>query len=265
MSNVAHNLSPAEREERRVFLDRLKADFPKPGAVIPMRRQPLGLAPAPGDDEPPEGDGGLTSRGDRYAHEIIADAIASMSAEARAEGATIEAVFELCEMPLSAAFSGDDILNDKVKELRKELSDLKLENARLAAKVAEATSKVSELAFVSERLRVEARGPAGERGMMGRDGNEGRPGARGERGADGRPGSPGPRIIGWETVDESFVAMPLLSDGRQGASLHLRGMFEAYHSQTEGEAAEEEAEAAVASRRAGEDEAERVRWGLPSR
>ena len=157
MANAAHNLSPAEIEERKLWLQRLNTDFPKRDAeVIPMRR-PLGLRMLP-DNETPEGDGALKSRGEQYASELIASAIAGMSAEARAEGATIEAVFEIAELPMAAAFAGDDILNDKVKELRKELSDLKLENARLAAKVAQATSKVSELSFVSERLRVEARG-----------------------------------------------------------------------------------------------------------
>ena len=40
---------------------------------------------------------------------------------------------------------------------------------RLAAKIAEAQAKVNELAFVSERLRVENRGPQGLPGPMGRD------------------------------------------------------------------------------------------------
>ena len=43
---------------------------------------------------------------------------------------------------------------------------------------------------------------------------------RGKRGADGRAGAPGPRIIRWETADNSFTAVPLLSDGRKGAALH---------------------------------------------
>ena len=51
MSNVAHNLSPAEIEERKLFLARLAVDFPKPSAeVVPLRRAPLGLGLAA--DEP---------------------------------------------------------------------------------------------------------------------------------------------------------------------------------------------------------------------
>jgi hypothetical protein len=56
-----------------------------------------------------------------------------------------------------------------------------------------------------------------------------------------------------------------MSDGRKGATLHLRGAFEQYHGQVEGEEAEEAAEAAAASRRAVEREAENRRVGLPAR
>ena len=59
MSEAAHNLTPAEITERKLWLQRLKADFPKPGAaIVPIRRAPLGLAPVPGDDDEPERDAG---------------------------------------------------------------------------------------------------------------------------------------------------------------------------------------------------------------
>ena len=96
--------------------------------------------------------------------------------------------------------------------------------------------------------------------MMGRDGHEGRPGARGERGADGRPGKPGPTIIGWTLDEQAYTATPLLSDGRKGAVLHLMPLFQAFVEQTEANEAEEEREAAAASRAAVEREAEAGRW-----
>jgi hypothetical protein len=139
---------------------------------------------------------------------------------------------------------------------------LELEREKDRASLAEMRSKVAELDFVVERLKVENRGPPGVAGPRGRDGADGARGPRGERGA---MGPAGPRLIGWENDDAQFAATPLMSDGRKGATLHLRGAFEQYHGQVEGEAAEEEAEAAAASRRAAEEEAGRVRRGLPVR
>ena len=66
------------------------------------------------------------------------------------------------------------------------------EVAKLTAQVAIAQSKVSELSFVSERLRVENKGPPGVAGPMGRDGREGARGERGERGAEANRGGPRP-------------------------------------------------------------------------
>ena len=51
----------------------------------------------------------------------------------------------------------------------------------------------------------------------------------------------------------------------KGAMLHLRGMFEAYHAQVEGEDAAEEIDAAAASRAVVEREAANVREGRPAR
>ena len=65
--------------------------------------------------------------------------------------------------------------------------------------------------------------------------------------------------MSWETDDASFVAAPLGSDGRKGAPLYLRGMFEHYHAQVEASDVAEEIDAAQASRAAVEREAERAR------
>ena len=57
MADAARRLSPDEIEERRAFLQRLKTDFPKRDASVvslDTKRRPLGLAPAPVEDEPQE-------------------------------------------------------------------------------------------------------------------------------------------------------------------------------------------------------------------
>ena len=77
------------------------------------------------------------------------------------------------------------------------------------------------MSFVSERLRVENKGPVGPRGTMGRDGREGRPGARGERGERGETGSAAPMIVGWRIDSERYLVTPQYSDGSSGPPLNL--------------------------------------------
>ena len=88
---------------------------------------------------------------------------------------------------------------------------------------------------------------------------------RGERGADGRAGAPGPRIIGWETADNSFTAVPLLSDGRKGAALHLRGMFSNITPRWRVRPPPKKVDPVQAQRAEVERGAEAVRQGLPPR
>jgi hypothetical protein len=62
---------------------------------------------------------------------------------------------------------------------------------------------------------------------------QGKPGATGERGPRGEPGPAGaaaPIIKSWKIDRANYVAVPIMSDGREGVPLHLRGLFEAYHS-----------------------------------
>jgi hypothetical protein len=129
--------------------------------------------------------------------------------------------------------------------------------SKLEAKLAEAQAKVSELSFISERLRIEARGPSGERGPMGRDGHDG---PRGERGAKGEPGKAAPTITAWAVDADNFSAAPILSDGSNGATLRLRPLYEAYDDQVDAGEAAAEADAARASRAEAEREAEASRW-----
>jgi hypothetical protein len=59
-------------------------------------------------------------------------------------------------------------------------------------------------------------GPKGERGMGG------------EKGERGEPGLPGAVIQKWEIDREQYVAVPIMSDGRAGPPLALRGLFEQF-------------------------------------
>jgi hypothetical protein len=60
------------------------------------------------------------------------------------------------------------------------------------------------------------RGPAGERGE------------RGERGVKGDPGLSGTTICDWKIDRARYVATPVMSDGRDGPPLELRGLFEQF-------------------------------------
>jgi hypothetical protein len=49
-----------------------------------------------------------------------------------------------------------------------------------------------------------------------------------ERGLIGPRGEPAPRITGWRVDHAAYTAVPLLSDGSEGASLELRSMFKQF-------------------------------------
>jgi hypothetical protein len=61
-------------------------------------------------------------------------------------------------------------------------------------------------------------------GKDGRDGATGPRGERGERGSIGPRGEPAPAICGWRIDRVAYTAVPLLSDGREGPPLELRGL-----------------------------------------
>jgi hypothetical protein len=62
----------------------------------------------------------------------------------------------------------------------------------------------------------------GKRGTPGEKGEHGPPGPRGDAGASGAT------ICGWKIDRASYVATPLMSDGREGPPLELRGLFEQF-------------------------------------
>jgi hypothetical protein len=62
----------------------------------------------------------------------------------------------------------------------------------------------------------------------GKDGATGSRGERGERGSIGPRGEPAPTITGWRIDRVAYAAVPLLSDGSEGAPLELRGLFKQF-------------------------------------
>ena len=149
-----------------------------------------------------------------------------------------------------------DRINERLGPLKAKPAELGLETARQRAVIAELKAQVSELSFVSERLRIDRRGPPGLRGERGRDG----PPGKGERGAQGERGAPAPALAAWEPHPERFTITPVYSTGERGPPINLLSLFEAYHGAAgELEDADLE-EAAAASRRAVEREVEASRW-----
>jgi hypothetical protein len=68
----------------------------------------------------------------------------------------------------------------------------------------------------------------------GKTGDKGQPGPRGpqgERGEKRDPGEPTPEILGWQIDRANFRAIPVMSDGKDGPALDLRGLFEQFHSE----------------------------------
>jgi hypothetical protein len=63
---------------------------------------------------------------------------------------------------------------------------------------------------------------------QGRRGVAGARGERGERGPKGDPGLSGVTIRDWKIDRARYVATPVMSDGREGPPLELRGLFEQF-------------------------------------
>jgi hypothetical protein len=56
-------------------------------------------------------------------------------------------------------------------------------------------------------------------------------GDKGDCGSDGAPGAPGPMIVEWRIIADQYLAIPLLDDGRAGAPLRLRELFEQFNTE----------------------------------
>jgi hypothetical protein len=68
--------------------------------------------------------------------------------------------------------------------------------------------------------------------LLASQGKRGVAGARGERGPKGDPGLSGATIREWKVDRARYLATPILSDGREGPPLELRGLFEQFLHET---------------------------------
>ena len=64
--------------------------------------------------------------------------------------------------------------------------------------------------------------------LLASQGKRGVAGERGERGQQGNPGLTGATIRDWKIDRTRYVATPVMSDGREGPPLELRGLFEQF-------------------------------------
>jgi hypothetical protein len=241
MSVMAADLSDPEAAERARMLRSwgigVKPDLPpdRARAAATSRRRPLGLAPAPGDDPAESSPRGEDHYSPGFSFKDGVDEEVLNSA------ATVDLLYE----GLDAAASMVDTVNRKLKA---RIVELETENARARALTAELKSKLHEVDFIVERLRIEGKGPPGAKGDRGRDGRDGPRGETGLRGEQGEPGKPAPAIAGWTIDTDNFTATPILSDGTMGAMLRLRPLFEAFADALNDADVAEEADAAAASR-----------------
>ena len=67
--------------------------------------------------------------------------------------------------------------------------------------------------------------------MIACGGKRGAAGEKGERGPRGDAGASGATILGWKIARELYLATPVMSDGRDGPPLELRGLFEQFFSE----------------------------------
>jgi hypothetical protein len=108
------------------------------------------------------------------------------------------------------------------RETEKALAPLQRELAELHGQVSTLIllcgAKPADLKAAIENAKT-----PGPRGLQGPAGPKG---ARGERGLTG------PSIVGWAIDRERFLAFPLMSHGRPGPALELRGLFEQFQAQT---------------------------------
>jgi hypothetical protein len=63
---------------------------------------------------------------------------------------------------------------------------------------------------------------------QGRPGRHGEAGVRGPRGEKGEKGEPGATVVSWQLDRECYRVSPLMSDGKVGPMLELRGLFEQF-------------------------------------
>jgi hypothetical protein len=199
----------------------------------PRCRKPLGLAPAPGDDSP--------------------------ASEARPPAS--EAVFaEYADPAIGLVVQSNELILSLIEDVRRsfERKIAGLENAH-----AKLVNENTALRLILENLRVTQRGERGvdgDRGAPGVAGRDGLQGPIGPQGPVGPRGEPAPRIVDWAIDDDRFIATPRMSDGSQGPTLSLLGLFSAYDRAVSWREDADLVSDAADARQAAEAEVEGSRW-----
>ena len=233
MTNASYNFD-RDDEARAKMLREWGLDRPKRDAdVIPMRRAPLGLAPAPGDDEPErDADGkfdGANYRSglwDNHTQEEL-DAAPALSYVFTLNDALTGLVIETT----NDAVREINTLIDNECAHRRRIESLESQMAELTLAQGKLVNENQSLRLILENLRITQRGERGvdgDRGPPGRDGAQGPTGPKGERGEKGERGLPAARIVSWENDDNALVVYPLMQSGHRGPGLRLRSTLDAY-------------------------------------
>jgi hypothetical protein len=212
-------------------------------------RKPLGLKPVDDDDD--------RRSADNDAPVFWPGILRDLPPKEANVPATMEVIYSMVDLTMEATL-------ERVAPLRQELTAVKAENSKLRIALAEAVSKISELDFVVERLKIENKGPPGAQGLRGRDGRDG---AEGPRGFRGEKGDPGVAIAAWRIDASNYVVTPVLGDGTTAPALNLRALMEQFYLDSAATDEVAEAEAALDERMARQAEIARqmanVRNGRP--
>jgi hypothetical protein len=202
-------------------------------------RRPLGLAPAPDDDDAAHEASaptwrpqpGVPAMRDDLAMAMdvirdIAEALVEAQDRAKAKFDTMQASFD------------------------NQIGALKVEN--------------QSLRLILENLRITQRGERGidgDRGPPGRDGRDG-VGQIGPRGERGDKGLPAPRLATWNIDAERFTVTPIMGDGSSGAALNLLELFQSYDRAVSQIEDHDLVEAAHQARVENERQIEASRWAM---
>ena len=236
-----------------MFIVKTKFDAAIPRAAPPpnrpRRRPPLGLRPAPGDNDPASSERDLGAPPDFAPVVNLAD-YDRAHLDAPAPTAL---VYEALNGAASMTQTSHQSLKAKIAEARHEIREL---NGALV----EARHEIRELKLIQESLRISTRGESGRDGARGVPGRDGQRGEIGPAGPAGPRGEAAPRLATWTLDTDRFVATPVMGDGSVAAPLDLMAFFQSYDQATGWADDRDLAEAAQEARKAIEAEAEASRW-----
>lgn len=235
MSNAAYaNNHDREDAARNAMLREWGLDRSRNATNVTPIRRPLFTAPIVAEDAP-ESDGlPADYQGpSATASAIVAQSMSRLSAEQLDAPVRWRHLFEdVIQFQLETSFEDGDVLRARLRDVHKEIADLKAvhrnELAELKLALTEARCEVREMRAIQESARTLSRGERGEIGPRGTPGPQGPTGPQGIRGEKGERGVPAARIVGWECEDNASIVYPLLQTGHRGPGLRLRSILDAY-------------------------------------